>query len=49
MVSSMVVVENCRHMVVEETYNQPLEKVSSMVVVVENCRHMVVEEICSLL
>ena len=45
----LVVVENCRHMVVEEICNQPLVMASSMVVVVENCRHMVVEEICSLL
>ena len=47
MVSSMVVVESCRHMVVEETCNVPLVKESGMVVV-ENCKHMVVEETCSI-
>ena len=41
----MVVVENCKHMVVEETCSVPSEKVNSMVVEV-NCKHMVVEEIC---
>ena len=47
MVSNMVaVVENCTHMVVEETCSVPLEKVNSMVVE-ENCKHMVVEEICT--
>ena len=50
MVSNMVVVVgNCKHMVVAETCTQPLVMVSNMVVVVGNCRHMVVEETCSLL
>ncbi|CAH8383558.1 unnamed protein product, partial [Eruca vesicaria subsp. sativa] len=48
MVSSMVVVvESCRHMVVEETCSLPLVMGSSMEVVVGNCRHMVVEVICT--
>ena len=42
----MVVVESCRHMVVEGICNVSLEKESSMVVV-ENCKHTVVEETCS--
>ena len=43
----LVVVGNCRHMVVEEICSLPLVMASSMEVVVENCKHMVVEEICS--
>jgi hypothetical protein len=39
----VVVVENCRHMVVEETYTQPLVMGNSMEVVVGNCKRMVVE------
>ena len=45
--NSMVVEENCKHMVEEEICIQPLEMASSMVVE-ENCKHMVEEEICSL-
>jgi|APAra0007618257_1042622.scaffolds.fasta_scaffold07981_3 hypothetical protein len=41
----MVVVENCRRMVVEEICSQPLE-MGSMLVGVENYRHMVVVETC---
>ena len=48
MVNNMVVVvENCRHTVVEEICNLPLVMESSMVVVVENCIHMVVGETCT--
>ncbi|KAF2567541.1 hypothetical protein F2Q70_00026826 [Brassica cretica] len=47
MVDNMVVVENCIHMVEEETCTQPLVTVSNMVVVEEKCIHTVVEEICS--
>ena len=45
--SSVVVVENCRHMVVEETCTQPWGMENNMEEVVDKHKHEDVVETCS--